>query len=276
MQCQYAVATDAAERALACYERCGWPTSTCVGDLAAFLYYGPAPVDAAIARCGRLLDGAGRGGEAAALNFLGGLEGMRGQFDEARGLVAKARRLYDELGQPFVAEVECGTVAATLEILAGAPAAAEEILRTSCAALERLGHRAYFATRAAELAEVLCTRGRDDEAEDWISRAIEFGASDDITTQLFWRCVRGKLLARRGEGAEAEQLVHEAIRLSETTDALNYQARAHLDLAQVLGRAGRAAEASAEAGAAIELFERKGNIAAAEQARALHAEFAVA
>jgi DNA-binding SARP family transcriptional activator len=274
MHLHYAQAVNAAERALACYERCGWPASTSVGDIAAFLYYGPAPAEEAVERCRGLLAGTSRGGEAAVLTFLGGLEGMRGRFDAARGLVAKARQLYEELGQTSAAEANCGTVAARVEVLAGEHGEAEEILRKSCAALERMGNRAYLATRAAELAEVLWTRGLDGEAEDWVSRAVELAASDDITTQLFWRCVRGKLLARHGADAEAERVVREAIRLSDATDALNYQARAQLDLAQVLGIAGRVAEASAAATVAIELLDRKGNVAAVNGARALLEELA--
>ena len=276
MQCHYAVAVDAVERALACYERCGWPTWGCAGDLASFVYYGPTHVEEAAARCRRLLAETSRAGEATVLTFLGGLEGMRGDFDEARRLVSKARRLYDELGQPSGGEVNYGTVAARIELLAGEYAAAEQILRASCAALERMGNRAFLSTRATQLAEVLWIRGCDAEAEVWVSRAAELGASDDIPTQLYWRCVQGKVLARRGEGAEAERLVREAIRLSEPTDALNHQARAHLALAQVLGLAGRMPDAAAEANAAVVLFERKGNAVSVEDARALLAEFAVA
>ena len=274
MQCRYTAAVDASERALACYERCAWPTSTSVGDLAAFLYYGPAPVQEATDRCRQLLAETSRGGEAAVLTFLGGLEAMRGEFEEARGLVAKARRLYEALGQSSAAEANCGAVAAAVELLDGERLAAEEILRKSCAALERMGNRAYLATRAAELADVLWARGQDDEAEEWVSRAIELGASDDITIQLFWRCVRGKLLARCGRDGEGESLVREAIHLADATDALNYQARAHLDLAQVLAIAGRTVEASAAAEAAINLFDRKGNAAASKRARALLVELA--
>jgi DNA-binding SARP family transcriptional activator/tetratricopeptide (TPR) repeat protein len=274
MKCHYKAAVDASERALACYERCGWPTSTSVGDLAAFLYYGPAPVPEAIDRCRRLLASTSRGGEAATFTFLGGLEAMGGQFEAARQLVAKARRLYEALGQTSAAEANCGTVAARIEVLDGEHVAAEDILRKSCAALEHMGNRAYLATRAAELADVLYARGRDDEAEEWVSRAIELAASDDITTQLFWRCVRGKLLARRGMDGEGESLVREAIHLADATDALNYQARAHLDLAQVLGIAGRVVEASAAAEASIELFDRKGNAAASQLARTVLEEHA--
>jgi DNA-binding SARP family transcriptional activator len=274
MHCRYAAAVEAAEHALACYEQCGWPTSTSAGDLAAFLYYGPTPVEEALDRCHQLL--AQTSGGATVLPFLGGLEAMRCHFEEARRLLSKARRWYTDLGQTSGAEISCGTVAARIEVLAGEHAAAEEILRTTCANLERMGNRAYLATRAAELADVLWFRGRDNEAEDWVSLALELGASDDIPIQIWWRCVAGKLLARRGEVAEAQRLLGDAIRLSDTTDALSHQAQARLDLARVLAIAGQPTEASARAKAAIELFERKGNLAAAERARALLAEFAVA
>lgn len=275
MQCQYEVAIDAVERALVSYERCGWPTSYVAGDLAAYLHYGPTPVEEAIDRCRGLLAGQSRAGGAAILTFLGGLEGMRGDFDEARQLVAKARRLHYELGQAFMAETSCGTIAAWIELRAGDNGRAEEILRAACANLERMGNRAYLATRAAELADVLWVLGNDGEAEVWLSKAVQLGASDDLPTQIVWRRVRGKLLARRGEIAEADRLAREAIRLSDTTDALNHQARARLDLAQVLGMAGSLGEASAAAEAAIERFERKGNVAGAEGARRVLAGLAV-
>jgi len=274
MGCRYAAAVESAEHALACYERCGWPTSSSVGDLAAYLYFGPTAAGDALDRCRGLLAETSGGGAATALAYLGGLEGMRCHFEEARGLLAKARRLFADLGQTNVAEVTCGPVAARVEVLAGEYSAAEEILRTTCTNLERMGNRAHLATRAAELADVLWLRGCDNEAEDWVSRALELGASDDIPTQISWRCAAGKLLARRGEAAEAQRLLRDGIRLSDTTDALNQQARTRLDLAQVIAIAGRRAEASALAEAAVELFERKGNAAAAGRAKALLQEFA--
>ncbi|HEU5213987.1 MAG TPA: BTAD domain-containing putative transcriptional regulator [Gaiellaceae bacterium] len=273
--CHYAAGVEAAEHALAHCLQCDWPTSSCVGALAAYVYFGPEHVDAAIERCNGLA-ATSSAGDAAVFTFLGGLEAMRGQFDDARQLVSKARRLYTDLGMAAAAEANAGTIAAQVEVLAGEHAAAEEILRATCASLERMGDLAYLATRAAELANVLWHRGCDLEAEDWVSRALELGASDDIPTQILWRCAAGKLLAHRGEVAEAQRLVGDAIRLSDTTDALNYQARARLDLARVLGIASRLVEASAAAEAAIEIFDRKGNVAEAERARALLAEFAVA
>ena len=276
MHCHYAAAVEAAERALACYRSCAWPTSSCLGDFAAFLYYGPTPTDVAIDRCRQLLVGADRGGEARVLTFLGGLEAMRGRFDDARRLVAAARALHEDLSQFSAAEANCGTVAGRIEVLAGDYAAAEAVLRATCAALERMGNRAYLATRSAELADVLWMQGRDEEADKWTGRSEELGASDDIPTQLVWRCVRAKLLARRGDPAEAERLVREAIQLSEQTDALDEQAKARLDLAQVLKLDGRGAEVAEAVERAIELYKRKGNTAAAKRARVLLGELTLA
>jgi hypothetical protein len=72
------------------------------------------------------------------------------------------------------------------------------------------------------------------------------------------RSVHGKLLARGGAVDDGEASVREAIRLAETTDAVNNQARAYLDLAEVLTLCSRdVAAATAEA---VHRFELKGNI----------------
>ncbi len=162
---------DGAEHALTHYSRSGWPASTCLGLIAAALYYGPTPVVEAIRRCRKLLETAELGGEANVSAVLGGLEAMRGRFGEARRLVSKARSSYEELGQVSVAEANCGTIAAGIELLSGDAKAAVRLLRASCEVLELTGDRAYLATRAAELADALCLETCDDEAERWITIA---------------------------------------------------------------------------------------------------------
>ena len=141
------------------------------------------------------------------------LEAMRGRFGEARRLVARARDLYRELGQVSTAEANCGAAAARIELEAGDYAAAEQILRSTCHALELAGDRAYLATAAAELANVLCHSGQFDEADEWCSLAAELGASDDIITQASWRTARARLLVQEGKLGEAEELAREAVRL---------------------------------------------------------------
>ena len=155
-----------------------------------------------------------------------------------------------------------------LELLAGEPIAAEKALRASYDALASMGDRAYFATRAAELAEAVYQNGRHAEAWSLTETAATTGGSDDLPTQFLWRAVRAKLLAVYGRADEAEELARAALALTEGTDVLSLRATIVLDLAEVLGRSGRAHEAAAARVQALELFEQKGNLAGADRARA--------
>jgi alkanesulfonate monooxygenase SsuD/methylene tetrahydromethanopterin reductase-like flavin-dependent oxidoreductase (luciferase family) len=88
--------------------------------------------------------------------------------------------------------------------------------------------------------------------------------------------VRARLLARRGESAEAERLALEAVSLAEETDMLNWQANVLADLAEVYVLSGRPEQARDRLEQAIELYEQKGNLVAAETARNLLAKAVLA
>jgi len=103
-------------------------------------------------------------------------------------------------------------------------------------------------------------------------RAEELGASDDAFTQLVWRQVRAKVLARRGQHAESERLAREAVAIGEGTEFVTGQGDANADLAEVLLLGGRRDEAVAALETAIERYERKGNLVSAQRARARLAE----
>ena len=64
--------------------------------------------------------------------------------------------------------------------------------------------------------------------------------------------------------------------MTEETDGLNRQAKALLDLSEILRAADRLGDAAQAVEAAVELFDRKGNVAAAKPARAILAELATA
>jgi hypothetical protein len=85
---------------------------------------------------------------------------------------------------------------------------------------------------------------------------------------MLWRQVLARVQAHGGEADEAERLAREAIEYGVRTDMLVNRAVAHLDLAEVLERAGRRSEALEEAKAGLQLFERKGDLPMADQARA--------
>ena len=93
------------------------------------------------------------------------------------------------------------------------------------------------------------------------------GAGEDFLAQVVWQGLLARILAARGRVAEAEELARAAVALAARTDFLNQHGDALLELAAVLAQAGRAPEARAAAGEALGLYERKGNLIAAAQAR---------
>jgi class 3 adenylate cyclase len=269
---------EAAERALDHYKDSGWPISTCAGEIAAALYYGPAHVADAVARCellmaNELLD---RAGHANVQAFLGGLVAQRDDFAIARSLIDSARQAHEELGQRAVAATYCLPVLGDLELLAGDPVRAETILRELCAELERLRDFSHLAGRACDLAEALYVQGRLIEAEEWVQTAETHASTDELDAQAFSRSVRAKILARRGEFEAALELASQAHRLVSPSDGLNWRARVERDLAEVLRLADRVSDARSAFERALELYERKGNLAGAAAVRELRDEFVLA
>jgi hypothetical protein len=270
LHCAYADWLEAAERALVHYKRSGWPTSACFGEIATALYYGPTPVQEAIHRCEELSgDVSDRGGEAHLLVWLGGLAAFAGRIDQGRNLVEGASTIYRELGYGIALASGRAAVLGEIELLADRPEAAEEALRASCGALGEMNAGALLASRASELAEVIYRQGRYGESESWVCVAEGHAASDDIGAQYLRRSVEAKLLARRKSFAEAERVAREAVALAERTDALNNRAKVLLDFAEVLRLGGKSVEATEAIELALEQFERKGNIVAADRARKL-------
>lgn len=153
-------------------------------------------------------------------------------------------------------------------MIAGDPAAAERELRADFDELQRMGERNYISTTAAYLAEAIYRQGRYEGAEALTAYSEEVAAADDVSTQFMWRCVRGKVLARRGESDEAEKLAREGLRLIKESDDLESQGKALMSLAEVLVLAGRSDAAEASVSEAIEVWERKGDVVSAAHARA--------
>jgi class 3 adenylate cyclase/tetratricopeptide (TPR) repeat protein len=238
---------------------------------------GPTPVPDAIERCRALLDEVhgDRKPEALLEAALSHLEAMRGNVEESRTLYRKSRASLEELGWTFLA-AQTSFDSGPVEMLNGDLELAEKELRRDYESLERMGETNYISTTAALLSEVLYRQGDLEGAEEHTVISEELAAQDDVTSQFRWRGVRAKVLAARGETADAEKLAREAVALMQASDDLNSQGDAALDLAEVLRAAGRLAEAAEAAGDALTLYEAKGNTVSAALARATLSELSAA
>ena len=229
---------------------------------------GPTQVDEAIRRCegfGELVR-ASPFATASALNPLALLHAMKGDFEVAERLLDQASGILRELGGLYagVSHLE-----AWVRLLAGQPALAEVRLRADVETLTSMGGGGALSTSTALLAQAVLAQGRLDEAGELCRAAQEIAATEDAMTQMIWRGVQAKVLAREGRCDEAEALAREAVALGEATDLLSHRGDALLDLAEVLRTCARAEGADNAAREGLEMYELKGNAAAAARARSL-------
>ena len=221
--------------------------------------WGPTPVAEGIHLCEECSSGLatyGRVTHATALRASGGFEAMAGNAAAARELVAREQALLEELGQT-VTLGHAGEVYALVELLGGDPAAAAAVARR---AYEIVASELAGPTLAAIAARALVEAGSGDDAAFELAKVARDGTpSEDLTTQVQWRGPMARLLARRGERPEAERLAREGVEIAARTDFLSLHGDALADLAHVLEDPAEAVEQ------ALDLYARKGNVAAAER-----------
>jgi class 3 adenylate cyclase/tetratricopeptide (TPR) repeat protein len=229
---------------------------------------GPAPVSEAIRRCTEFREIVGSSPTAAVwmINPLASLHAMSCEFELAERYLAEADETLLALGHldSIVSHHK-----ALVRLLAGQPEIAEPPLRAGVRELASIDDSATYATTAAMLAQAVYAQGRVEEAGELCVLAAGAAPADDIVTQVIWRGVRAKVLARGGEHERAQALAREAVALVEPTDLLSHRGDAMLDLAEVLLSGGRGDESREAARLALELYESKGNIAASTRGRAL-------
>jgi tetratricopeptide (TPR) repeat protein len=229
---------------------------------------GPTPVEEAIARCQefREIVGASPVAQAWTLNPLATLNAMKGDFARAERFLGEANEILDQL-RSLTSTVSHHE--ALVRMLAGRPDLAEVPLRAGAAKLEKMSDRGLLATTNAMLAQAVYEQGRFDEADALCAAVAAAGADEDTLTQVLWRGVKARLLAREGRFDEAQALAREAVALVQPTDLLSHRADAMLDLADVLRTRSRAEAYQDAARTALSLYEQKGNAVGAGRARAL-------
>jgi class 3 adenylate cyclase/tetratricopeptide (TPR) repeat protein len=222
---------------------------------------GPTLVDEAIERCEAAIEltAGDRHSEGIVLSVLASLYAMQGEFDHARGLAARGRAVFEELGLDME-KARLGMEASNVERLAGDLEAAERELRAAYDALDAVGERYVLSTVAGFLAQTLLELGELDEASELCDRSRELATDADVATQGLWRYVRGRILARQDAAADGEEITREALAYLAPTEAIVYQIECHVALGETLLARGRVDDARLAFDDARVLAQEKGGV----------------
>jgi len=244
--------------------------SEILGEFVFALPAGPTPVPQAIRRLDELM----RDTEpdlrldAWVLGVRAMLEAMRARFDEARSLSEREAAILDELGM-YWTNFLVSSHQWTIEMLAGRPEAAEEAVRRRSELLSS-DEATVMWNIDSFLALALLEQGRITEARQLAEQWADMQGADR-QTRVTWCGVLARTAAEAGDLQKAERFAREGVAIA-AADELNMRAASLVDLGRVLRRAGDADGTAAAVGEALELYERKGNIAAAALVRTSFAD----
>ena len=228
---------------------------------------GSTPVAAAVARCNeiaQMIQG-DRRSEAIVFGALARLHAMLGEFDEARSMYRREQEYLAGLG-PSRELASTSIDSAAVEILANDYDSAEVELRRDNDELMALGERYFRSFVAGLLARVRFLRGDVAGADGFCTLAAELGDPDDVDGRVLWQMTRSRLLARTDRDSGLA-LATETIELAATTTAMTLQAEAWANRGAMHAELGNPGPAAADFSAALELYERKGHLVAADATR---------
>jgi len=223
--------------------------------------HGTTPVEDAIRRCEEYLPlvKGNRTAEAIVLAVLGQLTAMTGHFEEARALATQSRLIVADLGPSGLA-ASLSDHTSRVELLAGDAAAAERDLRRDYETLAAMNEAYFRSTISALLARVLWDLGSDEEARSFAHISRELADADDVYSQVLWRMVEAKYLARSGQGEEGVDFARGALALLDKSVDIELKADSLLDFADVLVLAGREHEQGPHVRGALALYQEKGDL----------------
>jgi tetratricopeptide (TPR) repeat protein len=238
-----------------------------VRSLGAGLCIGSTPVAEGILRCEELREAYrdDRVLEAVLTQYLSLLYAMAGRSEDALESAFASSRVLDEL-QERTQSLSMHFVAGALE-LAGDRAGAEREWTARWLRFRDLAANASdqdTVVAAADLARFYCDDGRWEEAADLLAYNGDVAHPWHLTPDI----VRARLAAHRGEHAEALTLIEHVVERAERGEKLTVRAHVQVALADVQRAAGNLAEADAAVAKALELYEQKGNVAAATALKA--------
>jgi tetratricopeptide (TPR) repeat protein len=229
--------------------------------------FGPTSAQEAIEYCERQLQEIpDRAFQTHVMRRLALLYAMRGGIEKALDLLNTSSDFFLEAGLDVV-EAAGRMADARIEWYAGNLELAQERARVGLEELTRLGDHTYAGTMALYLAIYLEEQGSIEEAEAALRRARQLTNRAEISDAVGLDAVEARLLARRGELADAERRARNARRAADSTDLHEARLRAASSLAFVLELAGRTSEAYEQLEYALSVAEAKGDIVSAGRIR---------
>jgi hypothetical protein len=195
---------------------------------------------------------------------------MKGEFDQARTMIARARRDMVERWRFRRPLMWAARSSAAVETLAGDLEGSERELRAALQLALRFREREPVARIAAGLSRVLSMQDRSSEADGFATMSVDYAPAEGAAAQALWREAKARVMASRDDHVEGERLAREAVGLA-PAEMLNLRADLLVDLAEVLRGAKQPAKAGSVIVEAIELYERRGNLVSAARARSFWA-----
>ena len=207
-------------------------------------------------------------GEATVNAFLAPLLAMQGRVSETRVLIESSRSMTQEwAGGASRAMAAC--LHGSAETLAGDPVAAERAAREAMQHSVEIGDDWYFVSASIVAARAVCDQGDPAECLRILDESDRHPSPPEWLNVVKRPAVRALALAQLGRLDEAEGFAREAVGYAEGTEYLGFHADALFALAEVLRLAGRPTEAATALEQAAGLFDLKGNVVSAADARAV-------
>jgi class 3 adenylate cyclase/tetratricopeptide (TPR) repeat protein len=228
----------------------------------------PIPAGEGIGRVEELLAGArdDRVLEARVKLHLAHLYAMAGRSEEALETLRESAEVLDELNDysDWIGWINW----ANARELAGDRVGAEKGMAEALSYFQELDVAPTAKQVSVALALFYCDDGRWEEAASLVVHRRELALLENPLRAAVRLAAEARVAAHSGELDEAVAIAERAVAVVDTAVYPNDRARIRLALAEVYRAAGRQADADAATAAALELYELKGNVAAAARVRA--------
>ena len=238
------------------------------------IWWGATPAEEGIRRCDEFMErSSSKRLEAIALLIRGTQKAGLKRLEEGREDVAAGKAILHDLGD-LIWWAGSAMLEAEMELLAGEAGKAYETLAAGREHLAANSETGYLSTIIGFQSQAALELGRDDEALELAAEAERIGAIDDFEPRARHRLIRARVLARRGDFAQADELLRQGAEIIEATDYVIHQLELAFARAEVDRLAGRPEAERAVLEAALPIAEAKQNLVAADRMRARIAELA--